>query len=80
MTPPIEIRPYSSADEPAVLSLWHLAFPDDPPQYNLSQSIQLKMVTRPDLFFVATENGRVVGTVMAGLRWLPRVDLSRGRR
>jgi ribosomal protein S18 acetylase RimI-like enzyme len=77
MTEPIEIRPYNSADESEVLSLWRVAFPDDPPQYNLSRSIQIKMATQPDLFFVATEDGRVVGTVLAGFDgyrgWIYRV-------
>jgi ribosomal protein S18 acetylase RimI-like enzyme len=74
---PLEIRPYISADEPAVVALWRKVFPDDPPHHDPVDTIRLKVETQPELFFVATKGGGVVGTIMAGFDghrgWIYRV-------
>jgi ribosomal protein S18 acetylase RimI-like enzyme len=77
MSESIEIRPFASPDEEAVVSLWRVSFPDDPPQYDLAKSIRTKMATQPELFLVATVGSRVVGTVLGGFDgyrgWIYRV-------
>ena len=62
----VEIRAYQPHDEEGVVSLWNLAFPDDPPWNRPSLVIERKLTVQPSLFFVATDGGRVVGTVLAG--------------
>jgi ribosomal protein S18 acetylase RimI-like enzyme len=80
MTSPIEIRPYTSADEPAVVSLWREVFSDDPPHHDPVASIGLKTAIQGELFFVATRGGEVVGTIMAGFDghrgWIYRVAVN----
>ncbi|CAB3746489.1 GNAT family acetyltransferase [Paraburkholderia humisilvae] len=75
MTPPISptrvsIRTFSESDTDQVIALWRDAFPEyrdaTRPQRNPHLSIANKLATQPELFFVAVEAGRVVGTVMAG--------------
>jgi ribosomal protein S18 acetylase RimI-like enzyme len=77
MTSPLEIRPYTVADERSVVALWREVFPDDPPHHDPVETIQLKMATQPELFFVATNGAVVVGTIMAGYDghrgWIYRV-------
>ncbi|AOJ32330.1 GNAT family acetyltransferase [Burkholderia metallica] len=65
------IRPFERADTEAVLAVWRDAFPqyedaDAPPHRDPLRSIELKLATQPELFFVATSGARVVGTLMAG--------------
>ncbi|WP_412525456.1 GNAT family acetyltransferase [Burkholderia lata] len=67
----VEIRPFERADTDAVLAVWRDAFPqyedpDAPPHRDPLRSIELKLATQPELFFVATSGARVVGTLMAG--------------
>lgn len=67
----VVIRPFEHADTDAVLAVWRDAFPqyedaDAPPHRNPLRSIELKLATQPELFFVATSDARVVGTLMAG--------------
>ncbi|WP_423392880.1 GNAT family acetyltransferase [Burkholderia sp. LMG 21824] len=67
----VAIRPFERADTDAVLAVWRDAFPqyedaDAPPHRNPLRSIELKVATQPELFFVATSGARVVGTLMAG--------------
>jgi len=66
----VAIRPFDRADTDAVLALWRDAFSGygelDAPHRDPRRSIELKYATQPELFFVATLRGRVVGTVMAG--------------
>ena len=79
-TPLCEVRPYRSSDEPAVVALWRAVFPDDPPHHDPAASIQLKVSVQPELFFVATRGGDLVGTIMAGFDghrgWIYRVAVS----
>ncbi|MBN3771088.1 GNAT family acetyltransferase [Burkholderia sp. Se-20378] len=67
----VAIRPFERADTDAVLAVWRDAFPqyedaDAPPHRDPLRSIELKLATQPELFFVATSDARVVGTLMAG--------------
>ncbi len=47
-------------------SLWDEAFPNDPPWNRAEAAIPAKLAFQPELFFVAVEGGRVVGSAMAG--------------
>ncbi|MDI9648863.1 GNAT family acetyltransferase [Burkholderia cenocepacia] len=67
----VAIRPFERADTDAVLAVWRDAFPhyDERRVYTHRdplRSIELKLATQPELFFVATSGARVVGTLMAG--------------
>ena len=61
----VDIRPFTVADENAVVRLWErceLARPWNDPR----KDIRRKMAVRPDLFLVGVLNGEVVGSVMVG--------------
>jgi len=68
----VTIRPFARADTEAVIALWLQAFPEyqdtTRPHRNPYLSIENKLGTQPELFFVAVrdEDGAVVGTTMAG--------------
>ena len=64
-SPEFKIRSYQTSDESAVIDLWHrcnLVVPQNDPQHD----IEMKRKVQPDLFFVGTDGGRIVATVMAG--------------
>jgi ribosomal protein S18 acetylase RimI-like enzyme len=68
VTNPLAITPFSSADESAVVSLWHRCFP---PEHLTGHNephgaIARKLAYQPDLFFVARIDDQIVGTTMAG--------------
>jgi len=61
----LTIRPFESADEPAVIALWarcDLIRPWNDPQ----KDIQRKLAAQPDLFLVGVRGDAVVASVMAG--------------
>lgn len=61
----MELRPYSPADEAAVIELWRrceLVRPWNDPR----KDIQRKLTTQPELFLVGELKGRIVATIMAG--------------
>jgi ribosomal protein S18 acetylase RimI-like enzyme len=61
----MDIRPFTPADEDAVIALWHrcgLTRPWNDPR----KDIRRKLAVRPDLFLAGHENGEVIATVMAG--------------
>jgi ribosomal protein S18 acetylase RimI-like enzyme len=63
--PTIRIRPFAVTDEVAVIELWracNLVVPWNDP----ARDIARKMQVNPELFLVAVEAERVVGTVMVG--------------
>ena len=62
----IEIREFVEADKDSVVSLWTEVFGYDAPHNDPVVSIAKKTSRDPDLFLVASESGRVVGTVMGG--------------
>ncbi len=66
----ISIRCFDAADTDEVIALWLDAFPEyrdaSRPQRNPHLSIANKLATQPELFFVAVQRARVIGTVLAG--------------
>jgi ribosomal protein S18 acetylase RimI-like enzyme len=61
-----QLRPFAIKDEEAVASLWTEAFPADPPRNEPRTMIARKRSRDPDLFWVAEDDGVVVGAVIAG--------------
>ncbi len=62
----VDTRPYSPADHDAVVALWSEVFAGDPPRNAPPAMIRRKLGVQPELFLVATQEGRVIGTVLAG--------------
>ncbi|GAB2877858.1 GNAT family acetyltransferase [Paraburkholderia jirisanensis] len=66
----VSIRCFDAGDTEQVIALWRDAFPEyrdtTRPQRDPRLSIANKLATQPELFFVAVDGVRVVGTVMAG--------------
>lgn len=60
------IRPFMAEDEPAIIALWDVVFPDEAAWNNPADVIARKRRVQPELFFVASAHGLVIGTVMAG--------------
>ncbi|WP_050453227.1 GNAT family acetyltransferase [Candidatus Burkholderia verschuerenii] len=64
------IRVFDVRDREAVIALWRDVFPEyadaSRPQRSPELSIDNKLRTQPELFFVGVVDGVVVGTVMAG--------------
>lgn len=61
----MRIRPYASADEEQVIALWRtcgLVRPQNDPKKDIARKLRVN----PEWFLVAEQNGRIVGTVMAG--------------
>jgi ribosomal protein S18 acetylase RimI-like enzyme len=79
-----EIAPYSEAHFAGVKALWEEVFPDDPPRDYADISIAAKTKDHPELFLLALEQGRVIGSVMAGYDghrgWLYRVAVAKTHR
>jgi len=47
-------------------ALWREAFPDDKPRHRAEIAAPAKLAFQPDLFLVAREKGRVIGSIIAG--------------
>jgi len=62
----MEIRYYMESDEAAVAALWREVFPDAPSWNDPLRDIERKLAVQRELFLVACESGRIVGTAMAG--------------
>ena len=62
----IKIRPYEEADEAAIAALWREVFPDSSAWNHPETDIRRKLAVQRELFLIATRNGVVVGTAMAG--------------
>lgn len=62
---PMQIRPFQTQDEAAVVSLWQRCDLIRP-QNNPLKDIRRKLEVRPDLFLVGVLDGRIVACVMAG--------------
>lgn len=60
------IRAYDDADRAAVIALWRDVFAYTAPHNEPATVIDRKMAVQPELFLVAVEANRVVGTVMGG--------------
>jgi len=63
---PLRVRPFSEADEPAVVALWSEVFAGDPPRNEPRAVIRRKLRVQRELFLVGELDGEVVGTVIAG--------------
>ena len=74
----VEVRVYQERDEPEVIKLWSLAFPDEPAWNESKSLIERKLQVQPELFFVAVEQGQVIGTTIAGFDgvrgWVHKVE------
>lgn len=62
----MEIRKYRDADFAGIDALWKEAFPKDPHWNRAANAVPAKTSFQPDLLFVAVNDGKVVGSVMAG--------------
>ena len=60
-----EIRKYREADRDAVIALWREVFEYDSPHSEPSGSLDRKLAV-DDLLLVASQDRRVIGTVMGG--------------
>jgi ribosomal protein S18 acetylase RimI-like enzyme len=60
------IRTFQDSDHDAVVALWSLVFPNDPPWNEPNQFIRRKRGVQPDLFWVAQDGDEIIGTVVAG--------------
>jgi ribosomal protein S18 acetylase RimI-like enzyme len=79
----MEIRPFQIADEAEVIALWQaceLTRPWNDPH----KDILRKQAVRPEWFLVATIDGKIVGTVMAGYEghrgWINYLAVSANHR
>lgn len=61
----MKIRVYQHADESAVIDLWHRCALVRPPN-DPKKDIQRKQLVQPEMFLVATDGDKIIGTVMAG--------------
>ena len=62
----MNIRSFDISDSDAVELLWKEVFPNDPPHNAPRKVIQEKMSIQKELFFVAEDNGTIIGTIMSG--------------
>ena len=62
----MNIRSFDISDSDAVEQLWKEVFPNDPPHNAPRKVIQEKMSIQKELFFVAEDNGTIMGTIMSG--------------
>ena len=62
----VQIATYSSEYFEGVKSLWREVFPDDPPWNAAEVAIHAKVAVQSDLFLVAVEGDKVVGSIMSG--------------
>lgn len=66
MTRALRVEPYRDAHFEGVRALWEACFPGDPSWNRAEVAIPAKLAVQPELFLVATEDGAVIGTTMAG--------------
>ena len=62
----MKIRPYDEKDESVVVALWNEVFPNAPWWNDPLTNIRRKLTVQRELFLVAEEDGRVIGTAMGG--------------
>ena len=62
----LTIRPHRPADHESLVALWNTVFPDDPPWNEPGKLIQTKLTVQPELLFVACQDTKIVGAIMAG--------------
>ncbi len=59
------IRPFTEADTSAVVDLWKLCYLTRP-WNDPTKDITRKLTVQPELFLLAEQEGRIIGSVMAG--------------
>jgi chromate reductase, NAD(P)H dehydrogenase (quinone) len=78
------IRPFAPNDRDGVVALWTDVFADDPPRNAPPGLIDRKVTVQPELFLVALQDGRVVGTVLGGYDgvrgWIHHLAVEPGAR
>ncbi|WP_373487170.1 GNAT family acetyltransferase [Blastomonas sp.] len=62
----VTIRQFEPRDFSGVDHVWSTCFPDDPPNNCAAIAIPQKLAFQPELFWVAVDDERVVGSIMAG--------------
>jgi ribosomal protein S18 acetylase RimI-like enzyme len=62
----MDIRLFHESDADVVIALWKSVFAYTEPRNDPAKVIRDKLAVQRDLFFVAVENGVVIGTVMGG--------------
>ena len=62
----IVIEPCSKDDLAGIDALWREAFAGDEPRHRANIAVPAKLAFQPDLFLVAREEGRVIGSIIAG--------------
>ena len=62
----VPIEPYRAEHFADVSALWREAFPDDPPWNAADVAIPAKLAVQPELFLVALDGSRAIGSIMAG--------------
>lgn len=62
----VVIEPCSKDDLAGIDALWREAFAGDEPRHRAKAAVPAKLAFQPDLFLVAREEGRVIGSIVAG--------------
>jgi ribosomal protein S18 acetylase RimI-like enzyme len=62
----MDIRPFDETDTSQVIAVWRNEFGYSDPHNDPAKVIGHKLAVQRELFFVAVEDGAVVGTVMGG--------------
>ncbi len=60
------VRPYRTRDREALLELWGMAFPDDPPRNAPEVILTNKLRVQPELLLIAEGPEGLLGAVMVG--------------
>ncbi len=63
----ISVRPFTEEDYDSVITLWEKIFPGALPHNNPARDLRTRREVPSELFLVAIGEGRILGTVMAGL-------------
>ncbi len=62
----MQIVSYSSEHHDGVVALWREAFHYDQARNEPDAVISAKLTVQPELFFIAIEDGQVIGTALSG--------------
>lgn len=80
----IDICVYRESDRQEVIRLWEVIFPGGVAWNKSEEVISTKLSTQPELFFVAAQDERVVGTILAGFDgvrgWVRRLAVCPNQR
>ena len=80
----MQIRTFLESDEAAVIALWNEVFGYTAAHNEAAEVIRRKLALDRDLFFVAVQEGAIVGTVMGGYDghrgWIYAVAVSEPHR